>query len=164
MCKEYYVAQMSVSVAIKPLDHPKMIGFVNMLEGVNKLADISPGFVWRLQTAAGDATGIRGYENPLKLLNMSLWESVEYLEAYVYKGMHGKAMKGASNWFEALDEETTVLWWVPKGKIPSVEEGVNLLEKLNREGPSQHAFNFACRFPPPESSKRDKINVVEKIV
>jgi hypothetical protein len=159
----FYLAQMSVSVALAPLDQPQMKGFVNMLELINKLADVSPGFVWRLQTKDGDATAIRGYKNPLKLLNMSLWESVEHLENYVYNGMHGKAMNGSPNWFEKLNEETTVLWWVPIGHTPTVEEGVALLDKLNREGPAPDAFNFSCRYPAPgyqDDSQADK--AVEK--
>ena len=35
------------------------------LEPINRLADASPGFVWRLQTAAGDATSIRPTEDDL---------------------------------------------------------------------------------------------------
>lgn len=39
-----------------------MQGFVAQLKDINALAERSPGFVWRLQTSEGDATGIRGFD------------------------------------------------------------------------------------------------------
>ena len=49
----------------------------------------SPGFVWRLQTEDGNATAIRVFEQDAEgsdggiLINMSVWESVEALAAYL---------------------------------------------------------------------------------
>jgi hypothetical protein len=53
-----------------------MSGFVARLEEINGLADSSPGFVWRLQSSAGNATYLRPYENDRILLNMSVWETI----------------------------------------------------------------------------------------
>ena len=52
----YHVAQVNVARVLAPLDSPALRGFVEGLEPINALADRSPGFVWRLQTEAGDAT------------------------------------------------------------------------------------------------------------
>ena len=41
------------------MDGPVMAGFKAALEPVNELADLAPGFVWRLATEDGDATAIR---------------------------------------------------------------------------------------------------------
>jgi hypothetical protein len=62
------------------LEDPVMSGFVERLESLNALADASPGFVWRYQTDAGDATEIRVFDDELILFNMSVWESVERLD------------------------------------------------------------------------------------
>ena len=49
-----------------------MAGFVARLDEINALADAAPGFVWRLQTAGGDATSIQAFDDPKLLFNMSL--------------------------------------------------------------------------------------------
>ena len=53
---EFHLAQLNVAKLKAPLDEPSMSGFVEALEPLNGLADGWPGFVWRLQTDAGDAT------------------------------------------------------------------------------------------------------------
>lgn len=84
----YHLAQVNIAKARAPLDHPLMKGFVDQLDHINALAERSPGFVWRLQTEEGDATAIRVFEDPLIIVNLSVWESVESLKDYVYAGEH----------------------------------------------------------------------------
>ena len=52
----YHVAQCNIGQVLAPLDSPQLAGFVAALEPVNRMADEASGFVWRLQTEAGDAT------------------------------------------------------------------------------------------------------------
>lgn len=144
----YHLAQLSISKALEPLDTPLMQGFVSQLKEVNALAEQSPGFVWRLQTADGDATGIRGFDDPLMLLNMSLWESVETLRRFVYQSGHAVPYRNAREWFHKLDGATTALWWVPKGYVPTVEEGLARLDYIQRHGATPMAFGFRDRFTP----------------
>jgi hypothetical protein len=54
----YYLAQVNIARMLAPLEDPLMTGFVTRLDELNALADRSPGFVWRLQTEAGNATYI----------------------------------------------------------------------------------------------------------
>lgn len=35
-----------------------------------------------------------------------------------------------------------VMWWVPEGKMPTLEEGKARLEKLRAEGDSAEAFGW----------------------
>mgnify|MGYP006173109369 CR=1 FL=1 len=58
---------------------------------VNALADVSPGFVWRLQSESGNATDIQPTHDPLFLVNMSVWSDADALylkdwSEYPYKG------------------------------------------------------------------------------
>jgi len=39
-----------------------------------------------------------------------------------------------------------VLWWVPAGHTPSVEEAIERLEHLGAHGPSPYAFTFKQRY------------------
>ena len=54
------------------MNSPVMAEFAANLQRINALAEAAPGFVWRLQTEAGDATAIRPFENENMLLNMSV--------------------------------------------------------------------------------------------
>ena len=55
------------------------------------MADGAPGFVWRLQTEDGNSTALRAFEDDAEgsdggiLINMSVWESVEALAAFVVR-------------------------------------------------------------------------------
>ena len=147
----YELAQLNVAFMKEPLDAPGMADFVNNLDRINELADASPGFVWRLQTADGDATA----ERPLgaeTLVNMSVWRDVESLSKYVYKSAHVEIMRRRRDWFHRMQEAFTVLWWVPAGHRPGIDEALARLELLRTLGPSEQAFNFQHTFPAPDAA------------
>jgi hypothetical protein len=131
------------------IDDDVMAGFVARLDSLNALADASPGFVWRYQTEAGNATEIRVFDDKLILFNMSVWESVEALEEYVYRSNHVEALQKRAEWFERPTKAPLVLWWVEDGNIPSVEDAKEHFDMLWRDGPSAAAFSFKERFAPP---------------
>ena len=143
-----HIVQANIARMRAPLDDPLMAGFAAQLEPLNALADTSPGFVWRLQTEEGDATEIDVFGDELVLFNMSVWESLEALEAYVYKSDHVQAVQKRSDWFERPTRSPFVLWWIEEGRVPTIEEGKERLEKLWAEGPTPDAFTFRHRFDP----------------
>lgn len=147
----YHLAQVNIAKARAPLDHPLMQGFVDQLDHINALAERSPGFVWRLQTEAGDATSIRVFDDPLIIVNLSLWESVEALKEYVYGGEHLQVLRSKRDWMERLSTPSLALWWLPAGELPDVQMARERLERLRLEGPSPHAFTIARPFPLPEA-------------
>ena len=126
-----------------------MHGFTSRLDEINAIAEASPGFVWRLQTEAGDATGFRPYQDDRVLINLSVWESVDVLEGFVYRSKHAELVREGRRWFEPLEGSSLALWWTPAGHLPAVEEAVSKLDRVNREGPSPEAFTFRERFPAP---------------
>jgi hypothetical protein len=146
----YHIAQMNVGTALYPMDHPGIADFVARLEDINALADCSAGFVWRLQDDSGNATAIKVSDNPRFIVNMSVWESIDALFAFVYRSGHTKVMARRREWFERPDGPFQVMWWVPAGHIPTVEEGLARLEHLRTHGASEHAFTFKERFPAPD--------------
>jgi hypothetical protein len=149
----YHVAQCNIGRVRAPLDSPQLAGFVAALEPVNRMADEAPGFVWRLQTEAGDATAIRAFEDDMLLLNMSVWESIEALAEFTYRTPHRDVMRRRRDWFERLADAYLVLWWVPAGTRPTVVEARARLEALRRDGPTLEAFTFRSPFPPPDASR-----------
>ena len=136
-----------------PLDDPLMAEFVAALDRINALADTSPGFVWRLQTEAGNATAIRAFEDPLVLFNMSVWESIEALKDYVYRSDHVRFLRDRRKWFLPAAEARMVLWWIADGHRPSIEEGKERLGILRSRGPSPDAFTFKEWFEAPGEPK-----------
>ena len=125
-----------------------MAEFVALLDPVNAVADATPGFVWRLQTEDGNATAVRPYEDESIAVNMSVWESIDALAAFVYRSGHVDVMRRRREWFERM-QTFMVLWWVPAGHIPSVADAQERLEHLRLNGPTPHAFTFKARFPSP---------------
>lgn len=81
---------------------------------------------------------------------MSVWESIEALRAFVYASGHTSVMRDRKRWFEKL-ETYLVLWWVPAGHEPTIEEAKERLEHLKRRGPTAHAFTFRASFPAPDA-------------
>ncbi len=137
------VAQLNIARLVAPIDSEQLAGFVAELEPVNSAADRAPGFVWRLESEAGDGTTISAVNDEMLILNLSVWEGVDSLKEFTYRGSHLEVFRKRSSWFETMDEAHVVLWWVPEGHVPSIQEAIGKLEHLRAHGPSAEAFTFA---------------------
>jgi heme-degrading monooxygenase HmoA len=126
--------------------------FFDGLDHINALADKADGFVWRLQTEEGNATSLSPYDDELIILNMSVWESLDALKAFVYDTEHRSYLRRRREWFEAPSEAFVCLWWVPAGEIPTMEQAVERLDRFRKEGPTPYAFSFRQTFPPPDGA------------
>ncbi len=146
--RQYDLAQLNVGRLVAPIDSPAVAEFVDALDPINALADDSAGFVWRFQTEAGNATDERPFDDDEILVNFSTWESVEALAGYVYRTAHTEYLRRRREWFQRFDDVAVVLWWVPAGHRPTVEEAIDRLEHLREHGPTPHAFTFRRRFEP----------------
>ena len=124
-----------------------MSGFVAQLDEINALADGSPGFVWRLKDDAGNATSVQAFDNPLIIVNLSVWDSPDRLREFVYRSDHIKVMRQRRSWFERFDGVYLALWWVPVGHRPTVAEARERMAWLQQHGESPHAFNFTKLYP-----------------
>ncbi len=145
----WHIAQLNVARAVAPLDSPELVEFMAALDGVNALAEASPGFAWRLKSDSGNATDIKVGDDPKFIVNMSVWESVDALFAFVYRSAHTKVMVRRREWFEKPAEAFQVLWWVPAGHLPTIDEAMERLRHLREHGPTVHAFSFKERYPGP---------------
>ncbi|WP_166267230.1 DUF3291 domain-containing protein [Marinobacter caseinilyticus] len=145
----HHIAQLNLARLLAPIDSPQLSDFVANLDRINALADDAPGFVWRLQTEEGDATGI-DFFGPDQIANLSLWDSIEALHHYVYRTAHVEILRRKQEWFHKAGAAYMVLWWVPAGHIPSLEEASQKLDKLREQGPTSEAFTFKKAFRAPE--------------
>jgi hypothetical protein len=146
---DFHLAQINIGRLIAAIDDPKIVGFVSQLDSINALADAAPGFVWRLQSASGNATDVPYNDDPTIMVNMSVWESLEALRDYVYASRHIEVLRDRAKWFEKMDKPYYCLWWIPAGHIPTVREGRERLEHYQQHGPTPQAFWFSKHFPAP---------------
>ena len=144
---EYHLAQLNIAKLKYGLDDPELADFIARLDDVNALADESPGFVWRLQTDEGDATAIDFFGSDY-LVNMSVWQDVESLRDYAFRSAHKEVLARRHEWFDRMEDAYAVLWWIPAGTIPTIEEASERLESLRQQGPNPQAFNFKQIFEP----------------
>jgi hypothetical protein len=147
----YYLAQANIGRIKAPLESPIMKGFVDKLKAINALADADPGFVWRLQDDAGDATAYRPFPDDMLLINLSVWNNIDALFRFTYYSDHAAVFRDRKQWFETMTEAYLVLWWVPEGHIPTLEEVKERLDTLRERGPTPYAFTFKQRFAPPST-------------
>jgi hypothetical protein len=145
----HHLAQVNIARMRAPLESPVMADFVAQLDEINALAERSPGFVWRLTGEGNDATSLRPYDDDFIIVNMSVWESLNDLRAYVYKSAHTAVMRRRREWFEQFQGTFMVLWWVEAGHIPTVGEAKERLQLLETYGPTADAFTFKQPFAAP---------------
>ena len=145
----FEIAQLNVGRAVAPLDDAVMADFMNWLDEINALAERSPGFVWRLKGDNGNNTSLKVSDDPLFIVNLSVWSSIDALYEFTYRSDHKTVFKRRHEWFERLGRPTTVLWWQPAVSVPSVAEALARLNRLTTLGPTPDAFTFKERFPPP---------------
>jgi hypothetical protein len=158
MSGRFWLAQANIARMRASIDDPIMSSFVAQLEEVNGVADKSPGFIWRLQTEDGDATALRVFDDDRILFNMSVWDSIEALRRYVYQGRHASSLRDRRQWFEHVEAPVLVLWWIPEGHVPTVQEARERLELLERSGPTRDAFTFKQPFRPEGGSEPVEID------
>jgi hypothetical protein len=149
----WHVAQLNVGRLLHPIDAPETAEFVANLDPVNALADRAPGFVWRLQDDTGNATSLHVNDDPLFIVNMSVWRSIADLEHFVRKSAHAEVLRRRRAWFERMTDAYLVLWWVRGGTIPTVADAMARLEHLQAHGPTSFAFTFRNRFDPPRDDQ-----------
>jgi hypothetical protein len=145
----WHLAQLNVARAVAPFDDPVMADFMARLDEINHLGDASPGFVWRLQGEGGTSTELQVSDDPLYIVNLTMWESMDALFDFTYRSEHRTVFKRRFEWFERRDGPSVCLWWQPAGTVPSVEEAERRLRHLADHGPTPEAFTFKQRFPAP---------------
>lgn len=145
---DFHLAQANITVGRWPFDHWRMRGFVSRVDPINDLAQQAPGFVWRPTSDQMIADLQRlGRDPMLEAFNLSVWESVEALWEFTFRGLHLEAVKRSDKWFDpatAFD----VMWWVPAGHRPTTEEGLAKLDLVATQGPTPDGFTFRRRFGP----------------
>jgi hypothetical protein len=145
----YHLALFNIARMAAPLESPQMKAFMDGLDHINALGEQAPGFVWRY-TAEGtnNATAARPLGDDDIIVNFGVWETREQLWEFVYRSQHLDFLRRRREWFQPMTEAFLVLWWVPAGYVPPIEEAIAKLEHLRSVGPSADAFTFREPFEP----------------
>ena len=140
------LAQLNIGRLVADTDAPQVAEFMNALDLVNGIGKRSPGFVWMMEGSGEPGTGntetkIDG--DPRFVANLTVWEDVRSLENFVWNTVHRQFYERRAEWFEIMSEQHFVMWWVPAGHRPSLEEALERMEHLKTNGDTDHAFGWA---------------------
>ena len=148
---KYQIAEINIArmkgINIKD---PVMKEFVDNLDRVNTVAESSEGFVWRLKDESNNATNINPYDDEQVIINISVWQSIEALENYMYKTLHVGFLKRRKEWFQSYGKVYTAMWWIPAGQFPTLQQAVDNLDYLQKNGATEKVFDFKRKFLAPE--------------
>jgi hypothetical protein len=142
----YELAQVNAARLRAPLSSPALGGFVAVVDPVGRLAEQSPGFVWRLVTGESHGVVTHADQDAVLVVNVSVWQSYEALHTFVYRSAHGALVRRRAEWFLPVRQPATALWWVLAGHRPDVDEALRHLALLRRYGPSPKSFSLRQRF------------------
>lgn len=144
----FYIAEFNISRLKAPLDSPMMKEFVDFLEPVNRFAEQSPGYIWRLTAPEGMASSYLppAYEDEMIVTNLTVWKDIDSLKNFTYQTVHTYFLRSRKKWFDHFAEYQVVLWWIEQSHIPTVEEAKEKMRCLNENGPTADAFTFQVAF------------------
>lgn len=153
----------------KPYGDPEVHGFESLTPAVFRHAENAPGFIDRAREI-DDLTHLTNFERDwgawgpfavpsfydggyttatdTRASTISLWISIEAAGAFVYGGLHQRALAQRHKWFRPPNWPTYAMWWVADSHTPTWSEASSRLEHLHLHGPSLMAFTFKSAFSP----------------
>jgi hypothetical protein len=138
-----HLAELNIARLKYPFEDPRIAEFVDNLDRINGIAERSPGFMWRLKDESGNATDIQAFDDPLVIVNMSVWRDAESLEHFVWNTIHKQFYRKRAEWFSLMEKQHFVMWWVDEGHKPTLDEAKARLEHLDRHGGDDFAFGWS---------------------
>jgi hypothetical protein len=137
-----HLAELNIAVPKYPLDDPRIADFMNNLERINGFAQTMPGFVWMHKDDSGHAMNMPT-PWPEAAANLTVWESAEQLEHFVWNTVHKRFYSRKAEWFEAMKSHHFVMWHVEEEQRPTMEEAKDRLDHLDLHSNSDYAFNWS---------------------
>ena len=140
-----HLAELNIGRLLAPTDDPRVADFMNNLDRINGLGKRMPGFVWMMEGSGEPGTGnteasIAG--DPQFISNLTVWQDLPSLEAFVFRTLHAKFMERKGEWFEVLGDQHFAMWQVPEGHRPTLEEGLERIAQRAKDGDTPDAFGW----------------------
>jgi hypothetical protein len=146
----HHLAQVNIAIAKYSYDDPRFAGFVDNLDRIYKLAEVTAGFIWRHVSINDDAEAKAAFSEDDLIFNMSVWESKEALRDFVYMSEHVDILRQRGEWFVPQNRPIMALWWQPAGTIPTIVEAKHRLDRLAQAGSTEDAFTFRQFYDAPQ--------------
>jgi len=142
----HHLAELNLGILKHDWDDSRVQGFVDGLDLVNSVAQRSAGFVWMMgpdgmDAAQNDPYGPMG-GNPRTASTLSVWQDVASLEHFVWNTVHKQFYDRKAEWYDAVDSQRFVMWWVPIGHRPTISEAMARFRHLETHGATGHAFGW----------------------
>ena len=140
-----HLAELNIGRLVASTDDPRVAEFMGALDRINTMGKRMPGFVWMMEGSGEPGTGNTENnigDDPQFVTNLTVWESVETLENFVFNTVHKQFYDRRKEWFEVLGDMHFVMWWVKEGHRPTLDEGLERLEHRKAHGNSEHAFGW----------------------
>ena len=152
----FHLAQVNIAWMHGALDEAVMSCLASRVEEINRLAETSKGFVWRLPGSEAPPAALEpfevdfpGFHRNRFFYNMSVWETLEDLRDYTFGTAHAEMLNQRREWIERIEGASVALWWIPIGHRPGIAESAMRLRSIKTIGPSPHAFTLRKTFPAP---------------
>lgn len=139
------LAELNIGRLVAPTDDPRVKDFMDNLDFINGLGKQMPGFVWMMEGSGEPGQGNTDAvvsDDPQTVANLTVWEDAASLETFVWGTVHKKFYERRQEWFELIGEMHFVMWWVPDGHQPTLEEAMAKLEYRRQHGDSDEAFGW----------------------
>ncbi len=143
---DHHLAELNIGRLLAPTDDPRVAEFMGALDRVNGLGKRMPGFVWMMEGSGEPGQGNTALKlagDPQLVSNLTVWESVATLENFVWNTVHRQFYERRAEWFEVLGDMHFVMWWVPQGHQPTLDEAMARLAQKRAHGDSDAAFGWS---------------------
>lgn len=142
----HYLAELNIGRLRSPTNDPRVAEFMGALDRVNGMGIRMPGFVWMMEGPGAPGTGntdakIEG--DPQFVSKLTVWENVVTLENFVWNTVHRAIYERRQEWFEVLGKMHFVMWWMPVGHKPTLDEALAKLALKQKNGDSDEAFGWS---------------------
>ena len=140
-----HLAELNIGRLVAPTDDPRVKEFMDNLDLINGLGKQMPGFVWMMEGLAELGQSNPDIEiegDPLMVPNLSVWTDIASLEKFVWGTVHRKFYERREEWFDVLSDMHFVMWWVPEGHEPTLDEALAKLKHRQDHGDSDEAFGW----------------------
>jgi len=142
----YHLAELIIGRLLAPTDDPRVAEFMGALDRVNGLGKRMPGFVWMMEGSGQPGTGNTAAKldgDPQFVSNLTVWENVATLENFAWNTGYRAFYERRQEWFEVLGKMHFVMWWVPVGHEPTLDEASARLAQKQTTGDSDQAFGWS---------------------
>ena len=138
-----HVAHVNVAKLKFEKGDPRVQLVFDAVPEIYALAERAAGCGWRRDDEAEEARAPDVFGEPGLLIALSVWESSDALQQFVYRSAHGGYLRQRASWFVPRNCANKALWWVERSERPSIDEARHRLDWLTRHGPGDVAFDFS---------------------